>query len=52
MKKRPLTDPEKPWDQRAKKDNKDGEEIHEELETDEGDEGELDVDSKGATLTI
>lgn len=51
MRERPMTDPEKTWQQQSKN-NKDKNKIEEKLETEEGEEGQLTVDSDEASLVI
>ena len=52
LKQRPGTDPEKPWPKKAKNGSKSKNDIHEKVKTEEGDEGDLDIDGQAATLSI
>ena len=52
MRPRPSTDPEKPWEKKAKENGKTQDGVHEVLETDSGEEAELDIDEDSATLSI
>jgi hypothetical protein len=52
LRQRPTEDPEKPWDKRVKNSSKSKDDIHEKVKTEEGDEGDLDIDGEAATLSI
>ncbi len=44
LKQRPAEDPEKPWSKKVKNSPKSKDDIHEKVKTEQGDEGDLDVD--------
>ncbi len=52
LKQRPAEDPEKPWPKKSKNNSKSQDDIHEKVKTEEGDEGDLDIDAESATLSI